>query len=225
MIRYGMIEHWSRNGQIMAMAVAAEAVFAIAIVANAELHRPHMLVVAALVCIASAVLVARTRMPAMAKSVSIAVVCVALLAISAAQEPFGLGEIDQAIEVATHEAPASPAEGEASRSIAGPVASYVSLRATGNASASAFADDLTRESTLKAGAQSGRDRVDGIIGVTAGPSGESYQMTWSIGRAADILWCGRMVAVGQTRGATLESFSTTIAAALRRSRDDTPACF
>ena len=218
------IDRWSRNGQIMAMAVAVEVAMAITTISSTELHRPRVLVVAAAIGIASAVLVARARMPAMAKSVLIAVVCAALLALAAAQDPFGLRAIDRSIDAATRETYVAPIANNAPQTAAAGASSQVSLRATGDASATAFADDLARGVALKAGQDAGLDHVDGIIDVSSGPSGDTYRLTWSIGRAADSLWCGRIVAVGQARAAVLDSFSTTIATALRRGRDGALTC-
>jgi hypothetical protein len=218
-------DRWSLTGQIMGWTVLAETMLAIVAITYPELHRPRVLVIAAGAAFASALLTARAHMPAQAKAGLISLLCAALLAMAAVHDPFGLRAVDQSLEDAMRatdevsQVPDTPTSGAPAAA-----QTQVSLKSKGDASAAAFADDVAQSVALKSGSDASGYRIDGLIDISTGAAGDTYRLTWSIGRYAETLWCGRIVAVGQARGAVLDSFSTTLAQALRRARTEGLAC-
>lgn len=219
------VARWSPAGQAMAWVVAGEVVLAITAITQGQFHRPRVLVVAAALAILSAIVTSRTRMPQAAKGGSITLLCAALLALAASQDPFGLRAVDRSVAAAITGTDAVPAVPVTDGQGATPAAmAQLSLRGGGDVAAVVFADDLARQVAAKRGDDAGGYRVDGLVDITAAPSGDAYRLTWSLSDYAQTLWCGRIVAIGQSRSAALDSFSTTIATALRRTRRGAAAC-
>lgn len=212
---------WSPAGQLVAAVAVAEVVGAVALMEAGRAATP-VLIAAAGTAFATVVVIARSRMPVGVKAGLVCGVLSALLGLTATQDPLGLRAVDEAV----NDSLTVRGVAEVDEGMPAPLSSpaQLSLRASGGAEADAVIADVTASVGDAVRAAPAAPYIEGAVSARDVGGATQYALRWSVGRNAEVRWCGDIQVSGGRRAA-VEAFRAAILQALAASRSDALACF
>jgi hypothetical protein len=212
---------WSPAGQLVAAVAVAEVVGAVALMGAGRAATP-VLIAAAGVTFATMFVIARARMPVGMKAGLVCGVLAALLGLTATQDPLGLRAVDEAVSdsLTVRGVPAID------QGTAAPVSApaQLSLKTSGGAEADAVIADVTAAVGRAVREVPSAPYIEGAISVRDIDGVSQYALRWSVGRNAEVRWCGDIQVAGGRRAA-VDAFRAAILQALTASRGNALACF
>lgn len=211
---------WSTGAIVMALVAVVElAAAGVLIVRGVALDTTAMLLASA-VGIGSIIVLGVSPVPRAAKAVLIVGICAVGMALSVAQDPFGLRSVERQVATASRASLPAALPPEDTVAIApsrrSAASGRVRITTSADSSDTGFAPDLSAAIVQGLPDRGPRDvAITGVAGVADGAR-PVYSVNWSVVSGDVNAWCGRATATAPDRAAAIHLLARRVTAAADR---------